>query len=93
MNKLAKSTIAAYLGQRLSYILGVVVGLSLIFINVYIGLYMLDLVLTDEIIIVKDGVSLPVINKQGYDQVKGYVIRRGSKELITVGNVDPFKVN
>lgn len=80
-----------FLSQRRSYILGVFIGLSLIALNTYVGLYVLQLVLEDNTIPVVSGLSLPVIKIKEYEIAEKDYLDRQSKELKSNPPSDPFK--
>lgn len=93
LNEKKSSGFEKYFSEHRSYIVGVIVGLILIAINVYVGLYVVDLLLTDKKILVKPGLSLPVIQYQDYEIVKKDLLNRQTKELGSNPKIDPFQTS
>ncbi len=91
--KPVKPTFSDFLSLHKSYILGVVVGISLLILNTYVGLYITRLLLDDENLPVTPGVSLPAINLDDYEAVKTDRQNREVKELRVPSGIDPFGTN
>lgn len=79
-----------FLKQRRSYILGILVGIVLITINAYVGLYMIDILLSEDIIAVVPGVSLPAIHVSDYETVRDSYLSRQQKVLPPASTSDPY---
>lgn len=89
--EIKQSKFEQFLSQRRSYILGVIVGISLIAVNTFVGLYVLRLVLEDDTIPVVPGLSLPVIKIKEYELAEKDYLDRQTKDLKANPDSDPFK--
>lgn len=78
--------------ENTPYLIGVLIGVTLIFINVFIGLSMITLLLDEKEVAVKGGISVPAIRQQDYETVKEDFYERLEKNLLTAEELraDPF---
>lgn len=99
MNKEAKpqtllEKLNLFARKRTSYLLGVLLGVVLIIINVYVGLTIVTLLLdSNNQLPSQAGISLPVIKTKEYEDAKFEYLKRQQKQYRLSPSVDPFKIN
>lgn len=65
--------------RRRLYFLGIILGLILIFVNAYIGLFVVTSLLEQKEISAEQGIALPLIREDIYSDVKEDLVQRGTR--------------
>ncbi|MBL8014776.1 MAG: hypothetical protein JNK26_01145 [Candidatus Doudnabacteria bacterium] len=84
------SRAAQLLNENRTYIIGMFMALTLLLANTYLGIYTLNLLLSQRSIDFVPGIALPEVNIESYEVVKQDLEARSSKSLPTPLQNDPF---